>query len=93
MVRLTLPDGRTLEMSPGHPTADGRTLADLARGDTLDGIRILAREVVPYAHPFTHDILPDSDTGTYFASGALVGSTLWTETAAAGRCEAPPGAP
>ena len=26
--------------------------------------------------PFTYDILPDSDSGTYFAGGTLIGSTL-----------------
>jgi hypothetical protein len=31
---------------------------------------------VPYEHPFTYDILPGSESGTYFASGALIGSTL-----------------
>lgn len=29
-----------------------------------------------YRHAFTYDILPASDTGAYFAGGALVGSTL-----------------
>ena len=69
-------------MSPGHPTADSRTFGDLAAGDLLDGVAIERAELIPYRHPFTHDILPDSDTGTYFAAGVLVGSTLWSETAA-----------
>jgi hypothetical protein len=70
-------------MSPGHPTADGRTLSDVTRGEDLAGVRVLAREVIPYLHPFTYDILPDSDSGTYFASGVLVGSTLKTAPAPA----------
>ncbi len=40
-------------------------------------------ETVPYAHEMTYDILPGSDSGTYFASGALVGSTLASEGTAA----------
>jgi hypothetical protein len=31
---------------------------------------------VPYAHDATYDILPQSTSGAYFASGVLVGSTL-----------------
>jgi len=48
-----------------------------ARGiDGSDGVRVVAASVVPYAHDATYDILPDSDTGTYFAGGILIGSTL-----------------
>jgi hypothetical protein len=32
--------------------------------------------LVPYPDAFTYDILPDSDSGTYLAAGALIGSTL-----------------
>jgi hypothetical protein len=32
--------------------------------------------VIPYEHAFTYDILPASETGTYYAAGALIGSTL-----------------
>lgn len=76
VVRVTLDSGRVLEISPRHPTADGRTFADLRPGDRLDGARVLESTLIPYAHPFTHDILPDSDTGAYFAGGVLIGSTL-----------------
>ncbi len=77
VVRVTLDSGAVLEISPRHPTADGRIFADLRAGDRLDGARVLAVERVPYAHPFTHDILPASSTGAYFAGGALIGSTLF----------------
>jgi hypothetical protein len=30
----------------------------------------------PALHPFTYDILPDSESGAYYAGGALIGSTL-----------------
>jgi hypothetical protein len=34
------------------------------------------REMVPYRYAYTYDILPGSSTGTYVASGLLIGSTL-----------------
>lgn len=76
VVRLRLTGGRTLEMSPGHPTADGRTFAALGPGARLGAATVVAAERVAYGRAFTHDILPDSDSGAYFAAGALVGSTL-----------------
>jgi hypothetical protein len=76
VVRATLGSGTVLEVSAPHPTADGRRFGDLRAGDQLGGIPVVTAEVVPYAHDFTYDILPASDSGTYFAGGALVGSTL-----------------
>ena len=38
--------------------------------------RVLSAEMVPYTHDRTYDILPASDSGTYVAGGALIGSTL-----------------
>jgi hypothetical protein len=77
VVRATLDSGAVLEISAGHPTADGRTFGDLRPGSALDERHtVLRTEIVPYAHARTWDILPASDTGTYFASGAQVGSTL-----------------
>ena len=78
VIRVSTEKGATLEMSAPHPTADGRRFADLKMGDRLGGDRIVAREVVPYRHAHTYDILPASSTGTYFAAGLLVGSTLAT---------------
>ena len=60
----------------GHPTADGRSFADLRAGAKLDGVTITSATSIPYAADFTYDILPTSDTGTYFAAGLLIGSTL-----------------
>jgi hypothetical protein len=79
VVRVTMDDGRVLEISAGHPTADGRTFGDLRAGETIDGQRMIDARVVPYRHSETFDILPASDTGTYFADGVLVGSTLFAE--------------
>lgn len=76
VVRVLLDDGRAFEMSPGHPTADGRPLGALAVGEALGEARIAGTTRVGYAHAYTHDILPDSASGAYFAAGALVGSTL-----------------
>jgi len=76
VVRVVLATGRVLEISPKHPTADGRTFAALHAGEQLDGVAIVDAELVPFSHAFTADILPASDSGTYVAGGVLVGSTL-----------------
>jgi hypothetical protein len=68
--------GAVLEISGAHPTADGRTIGALRVGDELDGLRVVGASVVPFVHDATYDVLPDSDTGTYFAAGVLIGSTL-----------------
>jgi hypothetical protein len=77
VLRIALASGVVLEISAMHPTADGRTLAVLGPGAELDGVKVLSVEQVPYAHAHTYDILPDSDTGTYYAGGVLIGSTLF----------------
>ena len=76
MVEVHLDSGRVLSISPSHPTADGRTFADLSKGDALDGVALDSVRRVPYTEAYTYDILPDSDSGTYFAGGVLIGSTL-----------------
>jgi hypothetical protein len=82
VVRLTLESGAVIEMSGGHPTADGRHFRDLAAGDRLGDARVVAVETVPYDEPFTYDILPASDSGTYFSSGAWLGSTMYQPASA-----------
>jgi len=77
VLRLVLDGGAVLELSPGHPMADGRPLSALEAGGRLDELHTaLAIELVPYAYARTYDILPSSSTGSYFAAGALIGSTL-----------------
>jgi hypothetical protein len=76
VVEVRLESGATLAVSASHPIADGRTFGDLSAGASLGDTRIASVRRIPYAHPFTHDILPDSDTGTYFAAGVRLGSTL-----------------
>ena len=76
VVRVTTADGRVLEISAGHPTADGRLFADLRPDGLLDSVSINRVETVPYLFSETYDILPASESGTYFAAGLLIGSTL-----------------
>ncbi len=76
-VRVTLEGGRTILISADHPLADGGTVGQLRAGDRIHGVQVVASRVVPYPFDVTYDILPASDTGTYFAAGALVGSTLF----------------
>lgn len=76
VVRVALGSGLTLHVSAGHPTADGRTFDALRAGDWLGGQRVEGVSWEAYAYDATYDILPASDTGTYFAAGALIGSTL-----------------
>jgi hypothetical protein len=77
VVRVELAGGGRLEISPGHPTADGKTFADLRAGSALDEQHtVLSADLVKYDYDATYDVLPASTTGTYFAAGALIGSTL-----------------
>lgn len=76
LVAVRLSTGRTVAMSPEHPTADGTRFAELAAGSMLGAVRVIAVERVPYTADFTYDLLPDSETATYVAAGVLVGSTL-----------------
>lgn len=86
MVDLVLSDGRTLLVSPGHPTIDGRIVGNLVVGDVYDNARVVSANRVLYHDGFTYDILPAlslsngtaGETGFYFANGVLVGSTLRT---------------
>lgn len=76
LVELALQDGRGLIVSPGHPLTDGRIVADLAPGDTVDGADVARLDRVPYQDGATYDILPSGDTGFYWANGILFKSTL-----------------
>ena len=76
IVQLRLSDGRAVDVSPGHPTADGRKVGDLAAGDRYDGAVVVSAELIPYAGGATFDVLPAGATGTYWANGVLLGSTI-----------------
>jgi len=75
VLRITLADGRAVTASPGHPTADGRSLGSLTVGEQLDGSRVTSIERLPYQGR-TYDVLPAGPTGVYWADGVLLGSTL-----------------
>lgn len=76
VIKLVLSDGRMLFVSPGHPTVDGRTAADLAPGALYDGARVVSSDLILYNNEATYDLLPSGETGFYFANGILLGSTL-----------------
>jgi Hint domain-containing protein len=76
VVRLHLSDGRAVDVSGGHPTADGGTVGDLETGDRYDGAVVVNAELVPYAGGATFDVLPAGQTGIYWANGVRLGSTL-----------------
>jgi Hint domain-containing protein len=76
VVELRLSDGRAVDVSPGHGTADGRSVGDLRAGDAYDGAVVVTAELVAYAGGATFDVLPASSTGAYWANGIPLGSTL-----------------
>lgn len=69
-------DGKEIIASLGHPTADGRIVGDLKPGDFLDGAPVVSTETVSYSEQFTYDVLAAGETGTYWANGILLKSTL-----------------
>jgi hypothetical protein len=75
VVRLELSDGRTVLASPGHPTADGGTVGQLEPGDRYQGAVVAGAMLVPYAGE-TWDLLPSGPSGTYFANGVPLDSSL-----------------
>lgn len=77
IVHLILSDGRELYASAGHPMTDGRTLSMLAPGDRLDGAQVIGVDLQFSPEEFTYDILPDGDTGVYWANGIPLESTLF----------------
>ena len=76
VVRLVLDDGRVVRASPGHPLADGRLLAEIRPGDTVDGATVVVATLEAYGGGSTFDLLPNGPTGVYFADGIGLGSTL-----------------
>lgn len=76
VVDLVLADGRELRASPGHPFADGRLIGALAPGDAVDGSRVVSTVRERYDGGVTFDLLPAGTSGTYWAGGISLGSTL-----------------
>jgi hypothetical protein len=79
VVRLSLADGRTVLVSPGHSTAEGGTVGDLRAGDGYDGSVVASASLIPYAGA-TWDLVPSGPTGTYFANGVLLRSSMVPST-------------
>lgn len=78
VVDLALADGREVWVSPGHRTADGRSVGSIRVGDSLDGSVVARAQLVPYSGQRTYDLLPAGPTGRYWANGILLSSTLRT---------------
>ena len=76
VVRVVLDSGDVLEISATHPLADGGSIGALSAGDSLGALRVVEAETIPYVHGATHDILPGSDSGSYFAAGVRLDSTI-----------------
>ena len=78
VVHLVLSDGRTVDVSPGHPLPNGRRLGDLRPGDRVDGATVARAALVSYDGGATFDLLPSGTSGTYWANGILLASTFHT---------------
>lgn len=76
VVHLSLKDGRNAYISPNHPTISGVTVGELKAGDSYDGSVVKSAELVPYTRGRTYDLLPEGETGFYYADGVLMASTL-----------------
>jgi hypothetical protein len=76
VVHLVLSDGRTADVSPGHRLPDGRRLGDLRPGDPVDGGTVASAALETYDGGATFDLLPSGGTGTYWANGIQLASTL-----------------
>jgi hypothetical protein len=76
IIHLALSDGREVMVSGPHPLTDGRSIGDLAVGDLLDGARVVKAENIPYDQPAKYDVLPAGETGSYWANGIPMNSTI-----------------
>jgi hypothetical protein len=76
VVRINLADGRSVTASPGHPLADGRTLADLVLGVVVDGAAVIGLERLAYEGGETFDLVVSGETGVYLAGGIPLASTI-----------------
>jgi hypothetical protein len=76
VIRLRLDDGREATASAPHPLADGRQIGDIRVGDVVDGATVVSRATLPYGGGRTFDLLPAGPTGSYWAGGVPLDSTL-----------------
>ncbi|MBX3063283.1 MAG: hypothetical protein KF726_09930 [Anaerolineae bacterium] len=83
VVRIGVNNGVFLEVSGGHPLPNGQTVQSLTLNTSLIssspspfGASVTSLETVAYDGNLTYDILPEGETGFYFANGILLASTL-----------------
>lgn len=77
MIHIELVDGRSVQVTPGHPSATpSKKMSDLKVGDKYSGGIISKITEIDYTEKFTYDILPEGETGYYFVNGIVIGSTL-----------------
>lgn len=78
MIILDLADGRKLQVTPEHPSAiPNKTIDEFEIGELFDGSKIINKLKIDYKEEYTYDILPEGETGFYWANGILIGSTLF----------------
>lgn len=77
IVHFMVSDGRELFASAYHPTIDGKPVISLRKGQLFDGSLVSSITIIPYKGKYTYDILPEGDTGGYWANNILLGSTLF----------------
>jgi hypothetical protein len=76
VIHLVLSDGRQVWVSPQHPLMSGHPVITLHAGDFYDSANVISAEPVPYWDTATYDLLPDGETGAYWANDILLKSTL-----------------
>ncbi len=76
VVHLVLSDGRTVDVSPGHQLPDGRRLGDLRPGEPVDGATVVSAELGTLRRRGDVRRPPSGPTGTYWANGIRLASTL-----------------
>lgn len=79
MVYLNFNNGSDLIVSPDHPATGTQKIRELFPDETYDQTKISSVSLIDYDHNHTYDILPDGDTGYYWANNILIGSTLTPE--------------
>ena len=76
MVYLNFSNGNDLIASPDHPATRAKKIRELFPSEAYDQTKINSVSLINYDHSHTYDILPDGDTGYYWANNILIGSTL-----------------
>lgn len=79
MVSLCFSNESDLIVSPDHPTIGVKKIRELFPDETYDQTKVTSVSLINYDHNYTFDILPDGDTGYYWANNVLLGSTLSPE--------------